>query len=86
MTRLQIALAASVAIPAMSALTQPAAANEYPWCVIYGDMEGKNCGFVSYDQCMLTARGAGGYCEQNLFYPGTTTTQLQRPRKRHASN
>jgi len=52
-----------------------AAAIEYPWCVSYGDIDGgggKNCGFVSYEQCMMTARGAGGSCDRNLFYPGTT--------------
>ena len=42
-----------------------------PWCVQYtgssGD-DGTSCAFVSYEQCMLTARGAGAYCVQNPRY------------------
>jgi hypothetical protein len=34
---------------------------------------------------MMTARGAGGMCQPNLFYPGTAE-QPQRARKRHSSN
>jgi hypothetical protein len=43
---------------------------------------GRNCGFVSYEQCMMTARGAGGSCEQNLFYLDQIAKQRQQPRKR----
>ena len=43
---------------------------------------GRNCGFVSYEQCMMTARGAGGWCEQNLFYLDQVAKQRQQPRKR----
>jgi Protein of unknown function (DUF3551) len=90
MTKFHMALSAALAVSAMSALAQPAAAaTEYPWCVEYGGGDagsgGKNCGFVSYEQCMDTARGAGGSCERNLFYPGTNSTQPQRQRKRSAN-
>jgi hypothetical protein len=85
MTKFNGALAAGVAIAAMSSFVEPAtAAIEYPWCVSYGDMDGgggKNCGFVSYEQCMLTARGGGGSCEPNLFYQGQAK-QLRQPRQR----
>jgi hypothetical protein len=45
-------------------------AQEYPWCVQYGGPEdaGTNCGFVSREQCMATASGAG-YCYPNPAYP-----------------
>jgi hypothetical protein len=89
MTKFNGALAAGVAIVAMSSFTQPAAAAiEYPWCVQYSGGSnggGRNCGFVSFDQCMMTARGAGGMCQPNLFYPGAAE-QPQRARKRHSSN
>jgi hypothetical protein len=89
MTKFNGALAAGVAIVAMSSFTQPAAAAiEYPWCVQYSggpNGGGRNCGFVSFDQCMMTARGAGGMCQRNLFYSGTAE-QPQRARKRHSSN
>jgi len=45
-------------------------AQNYPWCAQYsGDMGGAmNCGFVSFDQCMATVRGIGGFCIQNNTY------------------
>jgi hypothetical protein len=77
MTRFHSALFAAVA---MAALARPAAAIEYPWCGEDGG--GRNCGFVSREQCMETIRGMGGFCEQNLFYPGPTERPAKRTRKR----
>ena len=81
MTRFHSALLAAVA---MAALARPAAAIEYPWCAQYGgeDGGGRNCGFVSREQCMETIRGMGGFCEQNLFYPGPTERPAKPARKR----
>ena len=41
-----------------------------PWCAQYYGANGgvTNCGFVSYQQCMMTARGAGAWCVQNPWY------------------
>jgi hypothetical protein len=77
-----IALAALAAL-AMSASVQPAAAIEYPWCAQYtGDGDGgRNCGFVSYEQCMETARGMGSFCERNSFYTGPAERPVKRARK-----
>ncbi len=90
MTRFKLALSSAILLAAMSSFSQPAAAAiEYPWCVQYGggpNGGGRNCGFVSYEQCMMTARGAGGSCETNGFFPGSASDQRQRPRKRHSSN
>jgi Protein of unknown function (DUF3551) len=34
---------------------KPAEAQNYPWCLIYGtDFGGKNCGFVTFQQCQNT--------------------------------
>jgi len=83
MTRFNSALFAAVAIAAMAALARPAAAIEYPWCAQYGgnDDGGRNCGFVSFEQCMETIRGMGGFCERNLFYTGPTERPAKRARK-----
>jgi len=80
MTRFHSALFAAVA---MAALARPTAAIEYPWCAQYGGQDGggRNCGFVSREQCMETIRGMGGFCEQNLFYPGPTERPAKRARK-----
>ena len=76
------AVCAALALAAMPKAAQ--AAIEYPWCAQYSGEEngGRNCGFVSYEQCMMTARGAGGWCEQNLFYLDQVARQRPQPRKR----
>ena len=46
----------------------PSSAEIYrPWCAQYygNNGGGTNCGFVSYEQCMMTARGAGAWCVRN---------------------
>jgi hypothetical protein len=40
-----------------------------PWCAQYGGGRGggTNCGFYSFQQCMATIWGNGGFCTQNQF-------------------
>ena len=47
-------------------------ADPYPWCAQYGGRGdgGRNCGFVTWEQCMATVSGMGGFCERNQFYTG----------------
>jgi len=61
----------------------PATAQNYPWCAYYGDdFGGTNCGFVSYEQCMATVTGIGGFCDQNTQYvPPPGPHPAQRARK-----
>jgi hypothetical protein len=61
------AILAGAVLAAASAAT-PASAIEYPWCAQYGRDGGRNCGFVSFAQCMTTVSGIGGSCERNSFY------------------
>ena len=64
----------------------PANAEPYKWCAQYSGGRsggGRNCGFVSYEQCMQTIRGMGGFCEQNLFYTGPEERPAKRHRKQH---
>jgi hypothetical protein len=69
-TRVAFAVLASATL-AIDA--QPAAAEIYrPWCVQYGGSDGDNgttCAFISFEQCMMTARGGGGFCVQSVV-PG----------------
>jgi hypothetical protein len=48
----------------------PAKAQNYPWCahLDFGGDESVNCAFVSFDQCMATVRGIGGFCMANNTY------------------
>ena len=70
---------------ALLALTDTAGAQNYPWCAQYsgwGSGGGRNCGFVSYQQCLATVSGIGGYCEPNaMFRPDYA--QVPRKSRRH---
>ena len=45
------------------------AASVYPWCAHYM-MKGAphSCGFVSFEQCLVSVRGIGGTCNRNPFH------------------
>jgi hypothetical protein len=54
---------------AASAMGGRAEAQNYPWCAYWHGTGGsRNCGFVSYEQCMWTARGAGADCRANTQF------------------
>jgi len=49
-----------------------AEAQNYPWCAHYGTgFDGVNCGFTTFQQCMDTVSGIGGFCMQNNTYQPT---------------
>ena len=41
-------------------------ASAAPWCAYY-DLSTRNCGFHSYQQCLATISGVGGWCSRNTF-------------------
>jgi len=48
-----------------------AEAQNYPWCAYYSGgaaSGGTNCGFMTFEQCMETARGLGSLCQPNTQY------------------
>ena len=55
---------------AAGALCTPAQAQNYPWCAYYsGDGGGgENCGFTTFQQCLATLRGMGGFGNRNTQY------------------
>ena len=65
MKQLQIALGLLVAAPLFVA---PAHAQNYPWCEYINGSGARNCGFVSFEQCLESARGNGGDCRGNALY------------------
>jgi hypothetical protein len=84
MTKIGSALFKTIVFVALAAPI-PAAAIEYPWCAQYSGDDGdggRNCGFVSQEQCMETVRGMGGFCEHNLFYTGAPERPAKPARKR----
>jgi Protein of unknown function (DUF3551) len=70
--------AAVIAAALFSTPTQSRAVVFYPWCVQYGGghhgIDAVSCGFVSYQQCMMTARGTGDFCLENPAYPAEPRT------------
>lgn len=49
-----------------------AKAQNYPWCAHYSYRDGVTCGFTTFDQCMATISGIGGFCEANTQYRPVT--------------
>jgi hypothetical protein len=81
-----IALAALTAVVTLAPTT--ARADPYRWCAEYGGMDGdggRNCGFVTLDQCRAAISGVGGFCEPNPFYTGPEkrTRRSYRPHDRY---
>jgi hypothetical protein len=68
-TMMRFAISALGIFLAMAAFGSRAEAQNYPWCAYWlGTGGSRNCGFVSYEQCMATARGAGAACRVNTWY------------------
>ncbi len=47
----------------MVAAAARAGAQDYPWCAIYAKDGDSHCFFTSYEQCMATVSGIGGFCQ-----------------------
>src|SRR5262249_44651440 len=66
---LSIALTAAALIAdMMPAMAQ--SPTSYPWCarIPKTDGDATACYFTSYNQCMTTLSGMGGYCSQSPYY------------------
>jgi Protein of unknown function (DUF3551) len=62
---------------------QPFPYDPYPWCAVYsGRGSGaSNCGFRTWDQCMATVSGIGGFCQPNQFYNPRGGSQRSRKKQ-----
>jgi hypothetical protein len=61
-----------------------ASADPYKWCAVYNMFGGgRNCGFVTLEQCRAAISGTGGNCETNQFYTEPNEKLAKRARKRH---
>jgi tetratricopeptide (TPR) repeat protein len=59
-------LCSLAAVAGVIGLSSPAAAQGAPWCAAYRNGS-NNCGFYTYDQCMASVSGIGGYCNRNYI-------------------
>jgi hypothetical protein len=72
------ALAATASTASMAqAQTDMSRIPFYPWCAVdgetFGGSQSRNCGFVSYAQCMNYVRGQTGICFENVWGATPTT-------------
>jgi hypothetical protein len=53
-----------------AAIGTSAHAQNRPWCAFYDGHFGgaSNCGFSTYEQCLATISGVGGWCQPNTMY------------------
>ncbi len=71
---------------ATAGLATPVQAQNYPWCLLSSAYEGgENCSFTSFDQCMATRLGIGGFCQTNTQYQAgrLPITSARAARKTH---
>lgn len=59
-------LCSLAAVAGVIGLSSPAATQGAPWCAAYRNGS-TNCGFYTYDQCMASVSGIGGYCNRNYI-------------------
>jgi hypothetical protein len=69
----------------MGAASHSVLAQSGQWCL--RDDEGRtNCGFATQQQCLTTARGAGGSCQQNNGNFNTREPRWRQNRRRSDPN
>ena len=74
-------LAAFAIVIAASSFTGSAHAERYwPWCARYNGWT-VVCGFASFQQCLTTISGVGGFCEQNVMPPPSAESRASGKRK-----
>ncbi|HEX4410519.1 MAG TPA: DUF3551 domain-containing protein [Xanthobacteraceae bacterium] len=63
-------LTSAILATSIVGIVPQARAQNYPWCAEYSMGQGgtRNCGFVSFAQCMTTVQGMGGFCAENNTY------------------
>ena len=66
---MKFALSLLGALVVATAIGTPAHADG-PWCAFYDGRFGgaSNCGFHTYEQCLATISGVGGWCQPNTMY------------------
>ena len=66
----------------LAGVGKSAEAQNYPWCAHLGTgFESTNCGFTTFQQCMDTVSGIGGFCMlNNTYQPTPGSYQLIRRR------
>ena len=60
------------------------AGRNYPWCAYYLSPDGlTDCAFATFQQCMATVSGVGGYCNLNPYLEAYSEPPHRYPYHRH---
>lgn len=75
----------SAALLGIAGMSTQADAQNYPWCAYLSVNGGAtNCGFTTFEQCMMTLGGMAGFCMRNTQYvppPAPHPRYRRRPRR-----
>jgi hypothetical protein len=83
---MRLALTA-LAVVATAVLVQPAKADPYPWCAVTGgrDDSRESCYYKTFEACLTTIQGLGGFCNHNPRYTGPSAARGDEPSKRRSA-
>ncbi|MBN9051656.1 MAG: DUF3551 domain-containing protein [Rhizobiales bacterium] len=87
-----LSMTAAAVMLACASGSASAASDPYRWCAQYGQEGGRNCGFITLQQCLDTVSGVGGGCERNMFYtgpemqPASRKPKLRKQKPRHRTS
>ncbi len=80
-TRLALVVTIFFLVPLLT--TSVGRAESSKWCAVLGSgMDARNCGFVSFEQCMASTGGTGGFCERDYTATPAATSSRKPKRKR----
>jgi hypothetical protein len=76
---------ASAALIGLTELASAQSPYSYPWCSrqVFGLTSTTSCYFTSYQQCMTTISGIGGYCYQSPYYHARSGPRQAGVKSRH---
>jgi hypothetical protein len=71
------------ALIGLTELASAQSAYSYPWCsqLPTAQSDATTCYFTSYQQCMTTISGIGGYCYQSPYYHASAAAPAVKSRR-----
>jgi len=70
-----------------SVQVQPAQADPYRYCAVYGGNDGReSCYFRTFQECLAQIQGVGGFCNNNPWYTGPASNGNNRQRTRRQNS
>ena len=70
---------AAITFVAATSMSHAQSPYDYPWCAVYSRTSGAtSCYFQSFQQCMTTLSGIGGFCMRSPYYDDGPTPRRSR--------